>query len=478
MPQRGSPEPILGEIMALYSFGDFLLDTAQKRVLRDNRPIGISGMPLAMLCYFVEHAADGRLVTRAELRKHLWGCKIEDVTIRSNLSVLREALGDPVTSPRYLQTHGKEGWRLMRPATRLTTGPRSQLPPAPGSAYDPACYVPRPTEEQVLLSCLRKPGRPAVVFGPSGSGKRLLMEHTLDQAMQGEDAPIGCVLRVRVSAAVEAQPNSLDEFLKELGRLLLVASGHPEKEASKRLDAFWESAIQAPQKLRELVLHLLTAARSSVSHVRPTALMLCDADSLARRPLRDDVFNMLRAWQEDPFLDSLRLIIETSLPPRHFPLSGSSSLWSKAHRIDVSRINPEQLARLAELHAVYASAADREALGELVGWNVYLCRLALFHAAVKGDSLAVTLSAYQPKQHAFGPFADHLEDLHDEVEQIEAAGAFPKPLSISLKELADGVPLSQDTAGRLLRRGLITETGTRGCFRSRCPLYADYFLRS
>lgn len=460
--------------MALYSFGDFLLDTTQKRVLRDKRPVGISGMPLAILSYFVEHAADGRLVTRAELRKHLWGCKIEDVTIRSNLSVLREALGDPVSSPRYLQTHGKEGWRLIRPATRLTTGPRSHLPPAPGSAYDPACYVPRPAEEQVLLSCLRKPGRPAVVFGPSGSGKRLLMEHTLDQAMQGEDAPIGRVLRIRVSAAVEAQPGSLDVFLKELGRLLLVASGHSEEEARKRLDSLWSPMIQAPQKLRELMLHLLAAGPSGASS-RPTALVLCDADSLAGCSLRDDVFSMLRAWQEDPFLDSLRLIIESSLPPRHFPLSGPSSLWSRAHRLDVSRINLEQLSRLAELHAVYSSAAEREALGELVGWNIYLCRLALFHAAVQEAPLSAVLAAYQPTQHALGPFTDHLEDLHDELEQLAAAGVFPKPLGLCLKELVDGAPLPQDTVSRLLGRGLITETGTRGCFRSRCPLYSDYF---
>jgi DNA-binding winged helix-turn-helix (wHTH) protein len=463
-------------MMALYSFGDFLLDTTQKRVLRDNRPVGISGMPLAILCYFVEHAADGRLVTRAELRKQLWGCKIEDVTIRSNLSVLRGALGDPVHTPRYLQTHGKEGWRLMRPATRLTTEPLSHLPPAPGSAYDPACYVLRPAEEQVLLSCLRKPGRPAVVFGPTGSGKRLLIEHTLDQAMQGAEGPIGRALRVRVSAAVDAQSGSLEAFLKELGRLLLVASGQPEEEARKHLELLWSPAIQAPQKLRELVLQLLTAGPSGAAP-RPTALVLYGVDGLAGCAIRDDVFHLLRAWQVDPFLNSLRLVIETSLPPRHFPLSGQTSLWSGSHRLDVSRISLEQLSRLAELHAVYSAAAERQALGELVGWNVYLCRLALFHAAVQGASLAAVLAAYQPAQNAFGPFADHLEDLQAELESLATAGALHKPLGHCLSELVEGAALPQDTASRLLRRGLIVETENRGCFRSGCPLYADYFAR-
>ena len=64
VPEHVSLDSILGRSAALCSAWRLLVDTAQKRVLRDNRPVGLSGMPLAMLCYFVEHAADGRLVTR------------------------------------------------------------------------------------------------------------------------------------------------------------------------------------------------------------------------------------------------------------------------------------------------------------------------------------------------------------------------------------------------------------------------------
>jgi hypothetical protein len=112
-----------------------------------------------------------------------------------------------------------------------------------------------------------------------------------------------------------------------------------------------------------------------------------------------------------------------------------------------------------------------------VGWNIYLCCLALFHAAVYEASLAAVLADYQPIQHAIGLFADHREDLRYELEPPEAACVLHKRLSLCLKERADGAPLPPDTASRLLRRGLITETETRGCIRTLCALYADYFSR-
>ena len=460
--------------MALLTFGDFVLDTASKRVLRHHRRVGLTGMPLAVLCYFVEHAADGRVVTRDELRKQLWRCKVENGTIRSSISSLREALGDLVARPRYLETQGKAGWRLLRPVSRLPRHSRIVLPPAPGGAYDAAYYVSRPAEEKVLSSCMQAPGRAAVVFGPPGSGKRLLIERTIEKALQDEIKPLGRALRVRVPSAAEPSADSLDGLLKELGRLLLQASGQPDEDSRRTLEGFWSPPIPAQGKLRELVLHLLSQGAPSAK-AQPTALVLYEADGLASCRFQADVFNMLRAWQEDPFLNSLRLLIETRLLPRLFPTGGQSSLWTRVHRVDVSRIQWEQLARLAELHHVASSKLDCERLGELVGWNVYLCRVALFHAAVHGLSLGAVLAAYQPEQRAFGAFADHLEDLSQDLERFDASGALSKPIGLLLKEAADGVPLPNETAWRLMRKGVIAATETRGCFRIRCPLYTDFF---
>ena len=460
--------------MALLTFGDFVLDTTAKQIFRHHRRVGLAGKPFEVLCYFLEHAADGRIVTRDELRKQIWRCKVEDVTIRSCLSNLREALGDPVAHPRYIGTQGRAGWHLLRPASRLPTHSRSALPPAPGGAYDAAYYVPRPAEEQVLSSCLQAPGRAAMIFGPPGSGKRLLIERAIAQALQDERAPLGRALRVSVRSAVEPSAVSLDALLKELGRLLLQASGQPDEDARKVLERFWSPPILAKEKLRELVLHLLSSGPPSEQE-QPTALVFCEADRLAGCRFQEDVFNMLRAWQEDPFFDSMRLLIETNLPSHLFPIGCQSSLWTKVHRVDVSRIKREQLSRLAELHNVQSSKLDCDRLGELVGWNVHLCRVALFQAAVHGMSLGAVLAAYKPDQRAFSAFADHLEDLSHDLERLDATGAFSKSIGLLLKEAVDGVPLPPETAWRLMRKGVVATTETRGQFRSRCPLYADFF---
>lgn len=458
--------------MALLSFADLVLDTTEKTILRNSRPIEISKTPLAVLSYFIQHAADGRIVTRDELRTQIWGRKIEDVTIRSSLSILREALGDPVAHPRYVQTRGKEGWRLLPSVSRLPAPQRNLLPSPPGGNYDPSCYMPRPAEEQVLLSCLQTAGRPTVVFGPPGSGKRFLIERTIDIASKSESPQLARALRISIRSALEPPAASLDELLKELGRLVLLASGLTEEIMRRDLEEFWRRPILLTQKFRELMLHLLPSRTLGAKAV-PTAIVLYDVGCLASCPFQDDVFNMLRTWQEDPSFDSMRLLIETDLPPRLFPLGGQSPLWTKAHRLDVSRLQLEQIAGLAELHGVRASKQECEHLGELIGWNVYLGRVALFHAAARGMPLAAVLASYQPAQHAFGPFADHLSDLGYELDSLNVSGLLPKLVDMLLR--AEEVPFPVDTAWRHLRKGVIAESAIRSRFRFRCPLYSDYF---
>lgn len=466
--------------MALYTFGDILLDTAEKRVWRDNQPVALAGMPLAALCYFIEHAADGRTVTRDELRKQLWRIKVEDVTIRSCLKTLRKALRDPVAAPRYVKTHGKDGWRLLPQVHRLCSQPRSALPPAPGGSYELAHYIPRSSEEQQLRSCLQGPGQFAVVFGPPGCGKRLLIERVLQQALQSDSALLSRALRVSIRAAVEQHGATLDGLLKEIGRLILRASGKPEEATDRRLNELWSPNILAKQKLRELMMHLLIADPPPKPGALPTALILYEADRLTGCSFHADVFNMLRAWQSDHFLDSLRLVIATSVPPRLFPLGVQSSLWTKVQRMDVSRIKLEPLMQLAELHGVHFSRPACERLGELVGWNVYLCRTALYYAAVHGLSVDAVLAAHQPSQRAFGAFTEHLEDLSQDLGRLDAIHTFPKPLGLLSKDAVDGATLPLEAAWLLFRKGVIAEAETRCHFRCRCPLYADFFrhLRS
>jgi DNA-binding winged helix-turn-helix (wHTH) protein len=57
-------------IIWLIKFGPFRLDLTHGRLWRGEQVIGLRSRSLAMLRYLVEHP--GRLVTKAELRKHVW----------------------------------------------------------------------------------------------------------------------------------------------------------------------------------------------------------------------------------------------------------------------------------------------------------------------------------------------------------------------------------------------------------------------
>jgi len=59
---------------------------------------------------------DGKIVTREEIKSRLWGNDTIvdfDQGINSTIKALRRALGDSADSPRYIETLGRRGYRLM-----------------------------------------------------------------------------------------------------------------------------------------------------------------------------------------------------------------------------------------------------------------------------------------------------------------------------------------------------------------------------
>src|SRR5262249_9322984 len=65
---------------------------------------------LAMLRYLLEHP--GRLVTKSELRQHVWaGTHVTDSVLRASVQEIRAALGDAAAAPQYLETVGRQGDR-------------------------------------------------------------------------------------------------------------------------------------------------------------------------------------------------------------------------------------------------------------------------------------------------------------------------------------------------------------------------------
>src|SRR5499426_717147 len=110
------------------AFGPFHLDSTQGGLWQGAQAIALRPQALALLRYLVAHA--GRLVTKAEVRQHVWaGTHVTDTVLRVSVHEIRQALGDVAAAPRYLATVGGQGYRFLLgdalegPPLR-TTGPR------------------------------------------------------------------------------------------------------------------------------------------------------------------------------------------------------------------------------------------------------------------------------------------------------------------------------------------------------------------
>ncbi len=90
----------------------FRLDVTHGRLWRGDQVMIMRSRTLAMLSYLAEHP--GRLVTKAELRQHVWaGAHVTDTRSTVSVQEIRAALGDAANAPQYLETVGRQGYRFL-----------------------------------------------------------------------------------------------------------------------------------------------------------------------------------------------------------------------------------------------------------------------------------------------------------------------------------------------------------------------------
>jgi TolB-like protein/DNA-binding winged helix-turn-helix (wHTH) protein/tetratricopeptide (TPR) repeat protein len=95
-----------------YSFGLFVLDSAEGRLVRGGEPISLTPKAIETLLVLVENA--GHLTEKEELLRRVWpDTFVEEATVAKNISLLRKALGDSTESEEYIQTVPKRGYRFV-----------------------------------------------------------------------------------------------------------------------------------------------------------------------------------------------------------------------------------------------------------------------------------------------------------------------------------------------------------------------------
>jgi DNA-binding winged helix-turn-helix (wHTH) protein len=110
-------------------FGVFEADLAAGELRKNGARIRLQEQPFQLLAFMLERPGD--VLTREEIRQKLWPADTFvdfDHSLNTAVNKLREALGDSASSPRYVETLARRGYRFLAPVERLNTEAGTALP--------------------------------------------------------------------------------------------------------------------------------------------------------------------------------------------------------------------------------------------------------------------------------------------------------------------------------------------------------------
>jgi cholera toxin transcriptional activator len=97
-------------------FGIFELDLGAGELRKNGAKLRLQEQPFQVLALLLERAGD--VVTREEMRQKLWPADTFvdfDHSLNTAVNKLRETLGDSASSPRYIETMARRGYRFVAP---------------------------------------------------------------------------------------------------------------------------------------------------------------------------------------------------------------------------------------------------------------------------------------------------------------------------------------------------------------------------
>src|SRR5688572_17371915 len=105
-----------GESMR-YRFADLTLDVGRRRVTRNGEALHLGKLTYEMLVALVEAAPN--VVTQDQLADRVWSGRFATPeTVAQRVKLLRSALDDDTSHPRYIEVQRGQGYRLIPPVER------------------------------------------------------------------------------------------------------------------------------------------------------------------------------------------------------------------------------------------------------------------------------------------------------------------------------------------------------------------------
>jgi DNA-binding winged helix-turn-helix (wHTH) protein len=121
-------------------FGVFELDLSAGELRKSGVKLRLQGQPFHVLALLLERA--GGVVTREELQQKLWPSDTFvdfDHSLNTAINKVREALGDSASSPRYVETLARRGYRFIAPVHTPVQSESQSAAPATDTDGADAC---------------------------------------------------------------------------------------------------------------------------------------------------------------------------------------------------------------------------------------------------------------------------------------------------------------------------------------------------
>lgn len=110
-------------------FGVFEIDVTAGELRKNGTRIRLQEQPFQVLVTLLERAGD--VVTRDDLRQRIWPADTFvdfDHSLNTAVNKIREALGDSASSPRFVETLARRGYRFIAPVDGLAVSTSSHPP--------------------------------------------------------------------------------------------------------------------------------------------------------------------------------------------------------------------------------------------------------------------------------------------------------------------------------------------------------------
>jgi DNA-binding winged helix-turn-helix (wHTH) protein len=126
-------------------FGVFEADLAAGELRKNGVRVRLQEQPFQVLALLLQSA--GKVVTRDDLRQSVWPADTFvdfDHSLNTAVNKIREALGDSASSPRYVETLARRGYRFVAPVNGIEGPAASPAVQEKTETIHPDLHVPVP----------------------------------------------------------------------------------------------------------------------------------------------------------------------------------------------------------------------------------------------------------------------------------------------------------------------------------------------